>query len=700
MVIKSEKNSDSESLLKRIDALNRNIGELEYRTESLEGGSTPWMLATGVLALAIIISAVGFANGSIRVNAAGLPATGTGTASDLNVEGMYNLMLEKGLPTEEIDTILMRGGIQKTDVDKIRYKVTATSAEPVATPTAKPPTPTEKTTGGASPTPKPKPSGTGQKVDFQMFVMTYCPFGTQAEAGMIDAWDRIGKYVDLDVRFVIYSQYQGGGDDYCIDNGELCSMHGIAELNEGIRQACIMKYYDIDKWVEYTKIINAQCSLGDIETCWKGIAKDVGVDVDKISTCQKDEGVALMRADKKEGDALGVRGSPTMFINGAPYSSGRDALSYTRAICNELNNEPPECSSLPACGQDADCTKTGKIGKCVNPNTDDAVCEFIDPVTVKLTILNKQSDPSCDSSQIEAALVRLFPGVDVEEVDVASAEGKALVEKYDVLIVPKFILDDNLENTNTWDTNVGIRSVFEKKGDIWMLGDDATGASCYISDEAKAAAEEAACAEIPKADVPTMKMFVMTYCPFGTQALDGIKPVVELLGDKVDVEPHYVIYANYNGGGPDYCLDDDSKYCSMHGIQELNEGVRQLCIYRDQRDKWWDYYSLVSKGCSSNNVDTCWEDKAKSAGVDIDAVKKCYEEDALTMLAEEVKLNEKYGARGSPTMVINEVAYQGNRDPESFKSSLCCGFKEGQRPSACDTKLAGGGAASAPQGNC
>lgn len=694
MVIKSEKKSDSESLLKRIDALNRHIGQLEYRTESLEGGSTPWMLATGVLALAIIISAVGFANGSIRVNATGLPTAVTGTASDLNVEGMYGLMLEKGLPAEEIDTILMRGGIEKTEVDNIRYKVTTTRAEPTATPTAKPPTPTDKPPAEVTA----KPSGSGQKVEFQMFVMTYCPFGQQAEAGMLDAWDRIGKYVDLDIRFVIYSQYQGGGDDYCIDGGELCSMHGIAELNEGIRQSCILKYDGADMWVEYTKKINAQCTLGDIETCWKGVAKDVGVDVAKTSACQKDEGVALMRADKKVGDALGVQGSPSMYINGAPYSGGRDALSYTRAVCNELDPKPSECESLPACGQDADCQKTGKIGKCVNPNTDDAACEFIDPVAVKLTILNKQGDPSCDSSQIEAALVRLFPGVDVEKVDVASAEGKALVEKYDVLIVPKYILDENIEDTNTWTTNVGIRTVFEKKDDVYMLTDDATGAACYISDEAKAAAEVAACAQIPKADVPTMKMFVMTYCPFGTQALDGIKPAVELLGDKVNVEPHYVIYENYGGGGPDYCLDD-GKYCSMHGVQELNEGVRQLCIYRDQRAKWWDYYTLVSKDCTSNNVDSCWEGKAKTAGIDVDAVKKCYDDEALTLLAEEVKLNEKYGARGSPTMVINEVAYQGNRDPDSYKSALCCGFKEGQRPAACDTKLASTGAA-APSGGC
>ena len=75
------------------------------------------------------------------------------------------------------------------------------------------------------------------------------------------------------------------------------------------------------------------------------------------------------------------------------------------------------------------------------------------------------------------------------------------------------------------------------------------------------------------------------------------------------------IYSNYNGGGATYCLDKENKYCSMHGIQELNQGVRELCVQKYQPDKLWDFVMKINKACSASNADTCWEAVAKTAGV-------------------------------------------------------------------------------------
>lgn len=96
---------------------------------------------------------------------------------------------------------------------------------------------------------------------------------------------------------------------------------------------------------------------------------------------------------------------------------------------------------------------------------------------------------------------------------------------------------------------------------------------------------------VTKTDKPTVKFFVMSFCPYGQQAMAGLKPVAELLGDKADFQPHYVIYENYCGYGkpcsaypeerPNFCLDSDKEipsYCSMHGIAELNENIRQLIV--------------------------------------------------------------------------------------------------------------------------
>jgi len=45
----------------------------------------------------------------------------------------------------------------------------------------------------------------------------------------------------------------------------------------------------------------------------------------------------------------------------------------------------------------------------------------------------------------------------------------------------------------------------------------------------------------------------------------------------------------------------------MHGIQEVNQDVRELCVWKYQKDKFWSFLKEINKSCSSQNADTCWE---------------------------------------------------------------------------------------------
>ncbi len=193
--------------------------------------------------------------------------------------------------------------------------------------------------------------------------------------------------------------------------------------------------------------------------------------------------------------------------------------------------------------------------------------------------------------------------------------------------------------------------------------------------------------EYPKSDRPKVLMFVMSFCPFGQQAEKGLKPAVELLGDKIDFEPHYVIYSGkYGYTYPDYCIDENANYCSMHGIAELREDVRQLCIWKYEPDKFWPYVEKIYQGnCNLNNIDTCWKEQAEAVGIDVAKIEECFNNEAIALLEKEVELNEKYGVRGSPTIFINDVEYSGNRSPESFKKAICSAFKEA--PEECSEEL-------------
>ena len=180
--------------------------------------------------------------------------------------------------------------------------------------------------------------------------------------------------------------------------------------------------------------------------------------------------------------------------------------------------------------------------------------------------------------------------------------------------------------------------------------------------------------EFPKADVPKVELFVMSFCGWGSQAEELMMPVAKLLKNKANIELHYVIYSNYEGGGPDYCLDEEAKYCSMHGIQELNQGVRELCVQKYQRDKFWDFVKEINSSCNYRDADSCWEGIAEKVGVDVAQVKTCQKDEALRILTQELELNKKYGISGSPQLIINDIEYMGSRSSEAYKQTICSAF--------------------------
>ena len=196
-------------------------------------------------------------------------------------------------------------------------------------------------------------------------------------------------------------------------------------------------------------------------------------------------------------------------------------------------------------------------------------------------------------------------------------------------------------------------------------------------------------AEIPKTDKPEVKLFTMSYCPYGDQAEKGIMPVVELLGDSVEIRPHYIVSKNPPPGRDRDCLETGgNKYCSLHGLQELNQDIREMCVYKYQKDKYWDFIEKVNMpNCNSRNADTCWEPIGKEVGLDVAKIKKCQKSEAAELLDQEIELTKKFAVSGSPTLIINEVKYRGGRAPEDFKQAICDAFTEGNTPEKCTVAL-------------
>lgn len=213
-------------------------------------------------------------------------------------------------------------------------------------------------------------------------------------------------------------------------------------------------------------------------------------------------------------------------------------------------------------------------------------------------------------------------------------------------------------------------------------------------------------ASVPKSDKPKVELFIMSFCPYGIQALGAMQQPAELLKGKIDSTIGYVIYDNYaKNRGADwsqYCSDASEKYCSMHGVTELNEDIRQMCIQKYQPDKLWAYLSQIvtdynARAVSASNIADKWKGYAQTAGVDVAKVESCFNTEADALLAAQVVLNNQYGVQGSPSLIVNGADASFARNPEGFKTGICGAFNTA--PSECSQTLSGG-AAAAPAGGC
>ncbi len=190
-----------------------------------------------------------------------------------------------------------------------------------------------------------------------------------------------------------------------------------------------------------------------------------------------------------------------------------------------------------------------------------------------------------------------------------------------------------------------------------------------------------------KTDTPDVMLFTMAFCPYGNQAENNIEPAIKLLKKYINFEPHYVIY----GGGPykshwrNYCLTSQANYCSMHGIGELHEDMRELCILNHNPDKYWQFVLSINKNCQPSNADKCWLKYAKENGLDASQIENCQNKEAVSFLKKEVALNKQYKVEGSPTLIINGTVYNGQRSAEAYKEAICSAFKN--QPKECQTKL-------------
>jgi len=182
--------------------------------------------------------------------------------------------------------------------------------------------------------------------------------------------------------------------------------------------------------------------------------------------------------------------------------------------------------------------------------------------------------------------------------------------------------------------------------------------------------------EPSKTDRPVVKIFLMSFCPYGNQAETDLKPVFDLLGDKVDWQPRYIVSRKKDG------------FDSLQGSQELNQDVRELCVFNlYDAKRWWNFVGETNKNCTSQDADNCWQVQARTTGIVIYPVASCEETQGEIILAGQVEEVAKYQANTTPMIFVNDELYpeKASRTPEDYKKAICAAFEI--KPEECATTL-------------
>jgi len=187
----------------------------------------------------------------------------------------------------------------------------------------------------------------------------------------------------------------------------------------------------------------------------------------------------------------------------------------------------------------------------------------------------------------------------------------------------------------------------------------------------------------PKTDKPRVELSVMSFCPYGNIAEKAMKPVYDLLGDKINLTVYYILY-NQNG-----------TLVSMHGQKEYDQDIREACIQKYFPDKYWDYIYYVDTHCSLRDIDTCWSEAADAVGIDKTKVNSCFANEKESIANQNYEITSTNGWQASPILVINGMTYKGNRTPEAYKQAICAAFIN--PPAECSQNLTNGGQTSSGQ---
>lgn len=189
--------------------------------------------------------------------------------------------------------------------------------------------------------------------EIELYVMSFCPFGNQAENNLYPVIKLLKGKIKVKVRYIASVLENEFPFSLKIETEDgtfyIRALHGPNEAWENLVELCVQKYYP-EKFWDFLIDVNKNCTpvyrnFSTLKECVKGVAITHEINHEKIFKCaNSSEAIQMLREDEEKVNELGVTGSPTLFINGVEYRGARTPESYKQAICSGFIEQPEECN--------------------------------------------------------------------------------------------------------------------------------------------------------------------------------------------------------------------------------------------------------------------------------------------------------------------------------------------------------------------
>lgn len=513
------------------------------------------------------------------------------------------------------------------------------------------------------------------RVPLDLYVMSQCPWGVKAENVIIPAVKSLSPFVALNLHFIASEQPSPDGDPA---KATFTALHGQPEVQENIRQLCAKRHFP-DAYLDY--ILERNANVQDPN--WQQAAAKAGLDPTVLEECAAGaEGAKLLSDDIKAHEARGARSSPTIDINGTPYTGPRGLRSITLAICDALKARgiasPEACAKAEAMPPDPVPAAAGcgggaaqppgmaqggcgggapAAGGCGAAAAAGAGAAFQgaavqpSPIAFDLRVVVDSRCRLCEPHLLDS-LKTFYPAARVVTLEAGSKEGQRLIEQVKAVGLPLYVLDGAIEQAANF---AHLKSTFEKVGDVYVVRPDVAMPTVHLRRERRPHHLDA---------------FVTSLAPLTAQAeWQLMRFFHEAAPDDLTFSMHYIVQeAAQPGPGPhpapgaadgsvraagvkELGASSPGPILSLGGPQELAESRRQACLF--QHAPMGDFFKYIA--CRSQDLAN--QALAESCLVMPDEVKQCLEgPEGEALLRQDAAMARSLGIVAGP-MVLWENRY-------------------------------------------